>query len=241
MVKITQGEDPTIIAMKKAIEAAYVDEGRDYLGASYVGRPCAREVWYQYNRYPRKPFDAQSLMRFDDGHRTEDLTAARLRMIDGVQLWTHDDNGKQYGFSAFDGRFKGHVDGVILGLKQAPKTPHVWENKACEDKKYNAFKKAKQTYGEKQALKNWDENYFVQAQVCMHYLQLDRHYLTVSSAGGRDYDSCRTEYDPATASQYIDRAEKIIDADTEPERISEKPDFYMCKWCDFRETCHAKP
>lgn len=240
MVKIPDKNDPTIEAMYAAIEAkARLEKPRDYLGASLIGNMCAREIWYAYNNYPRPDFSADTLMKFEDGHRTEDLTAYRLRQIPGIELWTHKEDGEQYGFSVWDGKFKGHIDGVIKGLKQAPKTPHIWECKACEDKKYNEFRKAKEKYGEKQALKNWNINYYAQAQLYMHYLHINRHYLTVARAGGRGYDTCRTEYDAETAEYYIDRAYKIINADKEPPRISEKQDYYVCRWCDFKEICHT--
>ena len=238
MVKIPQRGDPTLNAMCKAIEAK-IEAPRDYLGASLIGKECAREVYYTYNGYPQIPFDANTLMNFEDGHRTEDLTAARLRMVDGIELITHKPDGKQLGFSALAGKFKGHYDGVITGILQAPKTPHIWECKASATKKFNEFTNAKLKFGEKNALENWNKNYYVQANLYMHYEEIDRHYLTVAGAGGRGYSSCRTEYNPHVAAKYIERANKIIHATTPPPKINERPDFYICRWCDHRKTCHG--
>lgn len=238
MVSIPQKGDPTLDAMKKAIEAAQSRHKRNYLGASLVGNPCARQIWYEYNGHEKEPFSAETLMNFEDGHRTEDLTAARLRMVPGIELWTHDENGQQYGFSIFEGKFKGHCDGIIRGLVQAPKAVHIWECKASAAKKYGEFQNAKAKWGEKLALKNWNENYFIQAQLYMHFLKIDRHYMTVALAGGRDYESCRTEYEPEKAEWAIDRAAKIINAKEAPPKINEKKDFYLCRWCSFRDTCH---
>ena len=240
MVSIPSRGDHTLDAMKRAIEAREAARPRrSYLGASSIGNPCARQLWYQYNGYPAPPFEAETLFNFEDGHRTEDLTAKRLRLVDGIELWTHDENGEQFGFSIFEGKFAGHCDGVIRGLIQAPKTPHVWECKASNNKKYAEFQAAKAKFGEKLALKNWNEVYFVQAQLYMHFLKIDRHYLTVALAGGRDYDSCRTEYEPEKAEWAIDRAAKIINAKKPPPKINEKPDFYICRWCNYREECHG--
>ena len=126
MAKIPEQKDPTLMAMMKAIENVQDKTMRNYLGASSIGRECARELWYGYNGNTPNHFDAYSLMNFEDGHRTEDLTAERLRLVDGIELWTHDKNGKQFGFSDFDGQFRGHYDGIIKGLLQAPKKLHVW-------------------------------------------------------------------------------------------------------------------
>lgn len=240
MVQIPQNIDPTLQAMYAKIEEKSDKSKRDYLGASLIGNPCARQIYYQYNGYEQEPFNAETLMNFADGHRTEDLTAERLRMVDGVGLITHKSDGKtQLGFSDLNGKFKGHYDGIITGILQAPKTKHIWECKASGEKKWNEFKKCKEKYGDKSTLKNWNENYWVQANLYMHYEGLDRHYLTVAYAGGRRYDSCRSEYSPEVARRYIDRADKIIKADEAPPRIREEPDYYLCRWCNFKETCHG--
>ncbi len=231
--------DLTLVAMKKVIaDKANGETRRKYIGASSIGKPCARQLYYEYNGYERKPFPPEAVLRFEDGHRTEALTIERLQMVPDLELWTRDEAGNQIGFSDFDGQFKGHVDGIIRGISAAPKNPHVLEIKCCAEKRYREFQNAKAKFGSKGALKEFDKTYFAQAQVYCHYFKLDRHYLVVATAGGRDYDSCRTEYDREAAEYYIDRAKKLIDARSAPPRISDKPDFWLCRFCDFNEICH---
>ena len=238
MVAIPQHNDPTLEALKRiCVEQGNKQTPRNYLGASLIGNPCSRQIWYSYKAAPKKPFEAETLWNFEDGHRTEDLIAARLRLLPNIELWTHKDDGSQYGFEALGGKFKGHIDGVIRGLIQAPKALHIWENKCSAEKKYNEFQSLKAKHGEKQTLKNWNENYFIQAQLYMHFLQIDRHYMTVAKAGGRDIDSCRTEYQPEIAEKAIDKADKIINAQSEPMRISENADYFICRWCDYADIC----
>lgn len=240
MTLIPTPEDPTLKAIEDAMERESLKEGRrDYLGASELGGKCARAIWYNFNGYEREPFKAKTLMNFEDGHRSEDLMAKRLRMVNGVNLVTKGDDGKQMGFSVFDGKFKGHYDGIISGILQAPKTKHVWEHKSCAEKKWKEFIRIKERFPEKDVLENWNYIYYVQAQMYMHYEGLDRHYLTVGYAGGRDHLSCRTNYDGDVAARYIDRADKIIRAQNTPPRIADKPDFYVCRMCNFRRDCHV--
>jgi CRISPR/Cas system-associated exonuclease Cas4 (RecB family) len=240
MVKIPMAVDPTIQALKKQEkEAAAKQPSRGYLGASLIGDACARKIWYTYQGYERKPFSAETLWKFADGHRTEDLIAERLRSLPFIELHTHDENGFQFGFSDFDGKFKGHCDGFIKGILQAPNVWHVWECKASEKKKYDEFTKLVTTMDTKRVLKKWNENYYAQAQLYMHYFKIDRHYTTVAKAGGRDIMTCRTEYEPEIAEYYRDRAWQIINATQEPMRISDKPDFWLCRFCDFSEVCHG--
>ena len=237
--------DPTLEAVYKAIEIAGKDidapedHERDYIGASSIGNPCPRQIWYDYKKYPKSPFKAETLFNFSDGHRIEKIIADRLRLVQGIELWTHDENGNQFERTAHGGRFKAHPDGIIRGLIQCPKTTSVWENKAPGHKKFTEFQNCKAKFGDKQALKNWSEVYWIQAQILMHLFQLDRHYMTVALAGGREIDSCRTEYQQEVAEKYLDRAEKLLEAKEAPPRISEKPDMFVCKFCAFRGECHG--
>jgi len=226
--------------MYKTIEAGQETKQRDYLGASLIGNPCARQIWYQYNGYPKQPFEATTLMNFADGHASEDITAERLRQVPGIELITHNEQGDQFGFDMLGSKFKGHCDGFIRGLIQAPDTWHIWEHKCSAKKKFDEFVRIKRNVGEKKALKNWNENYYAQAQLYMYAFDLNRHYLTVSIAGSREYNSCRTEYREDVAMRYIERADKIIQAKSEPPRISEKSDFWLCRFCDYREICHVE-
>lgn len=240
MVQIPAYGDPTLRELERAVEREQRDEERrQYLGASMIGDPCARKIWYEYNNYPRDEISHIGLMAAQSGYFAEEITAKRLQSIEGIELITHNRHNKQIGFSAFDGKFKGHVDGLITGLLQAPKRQHIWEHKDKDHKKFNEFKNTKEKFGEKNALENWNIIYFAQAQIYMHFLQCDRHYMTVSYAGGRKYESCRTEYQPEKAAQYIERAEKILNATQEPPRISDKRDFFMCRWCQFKDICHG--
>jgi len=177
-------DDPTLLAMHKAIEQHEAAKPpRTYLGASAIGDSCERKLWYGLQGTPREPKRAQGIYAAEDGHRTEDLVAQRLRMIPGIELWTHKPDGKQYGFEDFGGQFKGHADGVIRRLLQAPKTVHIWENKTKEPKYFKSFQKAVAEKGNKNALKAWDLLYYAQAVILMDHFDLTRHYLTVTTPG----------------------------------------------------------
>ena len=225
--------------MYRAIENAHNEDPRDYLGASLIGHDCARHIYYSYNNYPREPFSAQTLMTFESGHRSEDLAAQRLRLMPNINLVTHDEQGNQYGFSDFDGKFKGHYDGGIKGIAEAPKTWHIWEHKEVNEKGFKEFYNLRNKHGYKNVLENWKPMYYAQAQLYMHYAKMSRHYMTISTMGGRKYLSCRTNYNKQRAEEYIRKAKMIIDAKEPPQRISDKPDYFKCKFCDFKEVCHG--
>lgn len=234
--------DPTLEAMHSSVEAfANQEPRRDYLGASQLGSVCERKVYYSITNAPRSPKKARLIYAAQDGYHVEDIVAERLRMVSGIELWTHDNNGKQFEFTDFDGELKGHPDGIVLGLLQAPRTAHIWECKSKSHKLYNEFLNAKEKHGDKNCLREWHHEYFVQAQLLMHYFEITRHYMTVCLAGGRDISSCRTEYDKQFALAQIEKAKRLIDAKkngTIPARISEYKSHHYCKnMCDHVDYC----
>jgi hypothetical protein len=231
--------DPTLAAVDAALEAASAQEQRrPYFGMSQAGGECARQLWLRLRWALAETFPARTLKAFADGHAGEALQAERLRLVRGVTLHTHDEAGEQFGLEALGGHMRGHLDGVIVGLLQSPKTAHVWEHKQVNPDKFKALQKAITDKGEKDALEAWDGVYFAQAQLYMKHAHLTRHYLTVSTPGGRETISVRTEYQADKATALVERAEKIVFAEQPPERISTDATFYLCKWCSFHSLCH---
>lgn len=233
--------DPTLAAADRELEArARAEPKRNYLGMSAIGHPCSRRLWYELRDPMPDSFDAATLKRFEDGHRSEALMATRLRMAPGIELWTVDpETGKQIRFEDFDGVFAGHADGVILGLHQAPKTPHVWEGKCTNEKKFAELGKLKASVGEKNALEKWDYTYWCQAQAYMGYGAFTRHYLTVCTPGGRAWDSVRTEFDQGAFLRIKDKAKRIIEAKFPLAKVSNDPSWYQCRFCQYSVRCHG--
>lgn len=228
--------DPTLEAMKSIMEKRGSEEPRrKYMGASSVGEECERRLYYQYNGFSREPIEFKGLCAIQDGHRTEELMIERLRLVPGIELYDRDENGNQFGFME-DG-FGGHCDGKICGLIQSPRTPHILEIKCCNVKKFEELNKLKQKFGEKNALKEWDFTYYVQAQIYMKKFKMMRHYLVVATPGGRDVTSARTEYNAAIADAMENKARRVMDAKEPPVRISTKKEVFICKFCPYRDEC----
>lgn len=233
--------DATLLAIDKILEQELAAEPkRNYLGASSIGDSCERKLFYRLHTDMRETFPASTIRKFNDGHRCEADMAALLCKVPGVELYTHVDPNNQYGFednTLGNKPLSGHYDGVIFGILEAPKTWHIWEHKATNEKKYSELKKLK-NINEKAALRQWNPVYYAQAIINMHYEKLTRHYMTVSTPGLREYLSIRTECDPAYAEALKLKAKRIINATTPPERIGGK-DYFECKWCGFYKTCHG--
>lgn len=242
MAKLPPPVDPTLAAVDAAIES--IENGRparEYLGMSGIGRECERQIWYDWRWVSKIRHSALSLKRFADGHHGEDLQAKRLRLVNGITLVTVDpDNGRQISFEDLNGHFRGHADGAIVGLLQAPKTWHIWEHKQVEEKKQNKLAKLIVEAGEKQALEKWDTTYYAQAMLYLHYSGMERHYLTCSTPGGRHTISVRSDPNLVVAQRLIAKAEAIINAPSPPAKLSDDPDYFICRFCDFKDVCHGE-
>ncbi len=240
MVALPKQMDPTLEALDREMEQrGNAETPRSYLGFSGLGHECERKHWYDFRACSTSTFEASTLRKFADGHHGEDMMAERLRLVPGIELWTHDENGRQFGITDHAGHARGHVDGVILGLLQAPKTPHIWEHKQCDESKLRKLERLIEDHGEKQALRHWDPIYYSQAVLYMHGMELTRHYLTVASPGGRRIVSCRTEEDPDTAERLLDKAGRVIASDRPGIRANNDPGWWMCKWCNHHAICHG--
>jgi CRISPR/Cas system-associated exonuclease Cas4 (RecB family) len=244
MVAITIGPepDPTLEAADRALEAEEnAQPPRPYLGMSALGGACERRLWYGFRHVNRTPFPASTLRLFRDGHRSEDLQAEDLRRVPGVELATVDPaTGEQWAVVAGDGHIKGHLDGFIKGILQAPNTVHVWEHKATNEAKFGKLEALKAKLGEKNALRVWNPVYYAQAVLYMHCTGIKRHYMTVSTPGVRRSTSVRTAADPLTAETLLDKGERIVNAPVPPPRISEDPSAFECRYCDFRAVCRRE-
>lgn len=232
--------DPTLDALGEALEAESASRAGNAatISGGIIGRPCSRNLFYNY-RWAKKAtgFPASTLLIFANGHSDEDIMAGLLRKVPGVELKTHEANNRQIKVLAKAGHVKGYLDGEIIGLLQAPKTMHVWEHKTCNESKFDKLTALKIEHGEKQALELWDEVYYAQAIVYMELRGHKRHYMTVSTPGVRKYQSVRTDANPARSKALLDRAEGLVKTHDAPPRISEDPQKFVCRFCDFRDVC----
>ena len=229
--------DPLVALIDQVILEEHESEPpRHYLGASSIGEECSRKLWYRYNGHKEK-FDAKTLRRFADGHRTEDIILGWLESCEGIALYTRGNDGAQIGFEEFEGRFKGHYDAIGRGFPQAPKTWHIVEIKCVNEKSFEELKKLK-SQNEKTAIELWKPEYAAQIQVYMHMEGLKRAIHIVTTPGARDLISVRTDYNKAYAEAMLAKAKRIIDAKEPLERIG-GPTFYKCKMCSFRDICHG--
>lgn len=223
-------DSPIAVAIFEKYKSVREDPRR-YLGASIIGHACSRALWYEFRWCGREEFDGRMLRLFQTGHREEARLIEELRGI-GCQVWDRQEGtDEQIGIVALSGHFRGHLDGVITGVPDAPKTPHVLECKTHNKRLYDALcehgvEKSKPTH-------------WAQMQIYMHFMELERAlYVGTCKDDDRIYSE-RVRYDKAAAENLVARAKSIITAERPPERIGANRDDFHCRWCSHIDRCHG--
>lgn len=207
------------------------DPFRSHLGASVIGRGCAREIWYGFRWFTKKFLKAQLLRLFNRGHLEEARFIAMLLAID-CQVYQQDADGNQFRISDCGGHFGGSGDGVAVGVPDVPAgQPCLLEAKTHGAK---SFKKLKD-----EGVRLAKPEHFVQMQTYMRKMQI---YYALYMAVCKDNDEIWFEIvvvDNMVADQYIDRGRQIIFMRSPPKRISENAGWYECAYCDHKPVCHG--
>lgn len=240
---------PTVAdQINAAIDAALEAEnkaspGRDYLGGSRLGVSCERALQYEYAKAPMDPergFKGKTLRTFEIGHSLEALAIEWLRK-GGFEIYDRRPNGKQFGFQVADGRVRGHVDGIIASGPGLDAFPALWECKTMNGKNWRAcvkhgVRKSKPVYA---------------AQIAIYQAYMEGQIEGISKAPAlftainkdtSDLHHELVEFDGGLAQASSDKAVRVLQATEAGEllpRVSDDPDWFECKFCDWRERCHG--
>lgn len=220
----------TLAAIERRIEERQSSGFRRHLGASVIGRECARELWYIFRWAKAVRHRARLLRLFDRGNLEEERFVRWLRDA-GIHVVTHDPTtGKQVRIEDHNGHFGGSLDSSLFDTPDFPMEWVLGEFKTHNNKSFNEVVK-KGVRKEK-----WE--HFVQMQIYMHYTGMR---AALYFAVNKDNDEIHleiVEYEKEIALGFIERAGKIIESPHPPVRINDNPSWYKCQWCDFKKVCH---
>ncbi len=201
---------------------------RKHLGASLIGRECARQLWYSFHWTRDVVHSGQLLRLFNRGHLEEARFMAMLRNI-GCEVWSMDENGKQYRIGGHDLHFGGSLDTVLRGCPDLPDEAMLGEFKTHND---NSFTKLQGS-----GVRSAKFEHYVQQQVYMGSFGLQHSlYLAVNKNNDELYGEIVT-FDKEQFDKFLVRAGTIIYSAEPPARISNTPGWYQCKFCDFTKVC----
>ncbi|MDP2355130.1 MAG: PD-(D/E)XK nuclease family protein [Beijerinckiaceae bacterium] len=231
MVELPKPPTPTLSAIYAAFEARQGDGFRDHLGASLIGKSCARALWYDFRWVTPTRHTGRILRLFETGQLEEARLVRDLRATGATVLEVDPETGRQFRVEAHGGHFGGSLDGVVVGLIEAPKTWHVVEFKTHSAKSFATLVAKGVVVAKPQ--------HAAQMQIYMQLLGLTRAlYVAVC----KDTDALhieRIEVDHEMAARLLEKAGRIIFAEHPPERISQDPAWFECRFCDHHAVCHG--
>jgi hypothetical protein len=229
--------DRFVELIDKAIDAnASQEKPRNYLGGSTVGEPCLRRLQYEYQNAPKDEgadFEPRTRRIFHRGHQGEDWMAEWIRAA-GFDLKTHKPSGDQFGFEDCDGRFKGHIDGVIIAGPEGFKFPALWENKVLGAKGFNQIKR----HGVPKAY----PKYAAQVATYQAYMQLAENpvFFTALNADTMEIHLELMPFNQPLAQESIDKAARVLTAcdhgETLPRATDDRASF-ACRFCPYQGVC----
>lgn len=230
MASIPQ-QDPTVLAMYKGIEDNHNESRRAYLGASGIGASCSRAQWFSFRWVKTEQFTGRQLRLFNTGHLEEPRMVDDLRNANVTVHEVDTDTDEQFGVIYHGGHFRGHTDGVGLGIKTNPDQWHLLEFKTHSEKSFKLL--------QKDGMVKSKPMHHAQMQVYMNGMELMFGYYLAKNKNTDELYGEVVHYNPEVAQLFIDRAEVII-FDSEPStRISDNPSWYECKWCNYSDYCHG--
>jgi hypothetical protein len=203
---------------------------RNHLGASRLGRECAREIWYGFRWATREDFEGRMVRLFNRGHLEEPRMVALLKMI-GVTVYQFDEKGKQFRIGkGHKGHGGGSLDSVLYGVPDFPAEYMLGEFK---------------THGEKSYVKLLDEGllkakweHYVQCQLYMADQKLGKTLYLAVNKNTDDLHGEIINFDPVTVERAHRRQILIIDSKEAPPKIGKDEADWRCKFCDQKEVCH---
>jgi len=230
MVKLPLPPTPTVDAIFAAYEEARGDGFRDHLGASLIGKPCERALWFDFRWVTLSRQEGRILRLFETGQREEERLVRNLRATGATVLEVDPATGRQFRVEAHGGHFGGSLDGIAIGLREAPKTWHVLEFKTHSAKSFAQLVSKGVAASKPQ--------HVAQMRIYMHLMGLTRaFYLAVCKDTDALYAE-RVEADPAEAERLLAKASRIINAARPPSRISDDPAWFECRMCSHNAVCH---
>jgi len=203
---------------------------RPYLGWSEIGEECDRALWLRFRWAEFEDIEGRIARLFDTGHREEARVLEELRAI-GCTVWDRDEEGNQFGVASLGGHFQGHLDAVVEGLPEAPKTPHLVDVKTIKRKKMDELVK--------KGMRAVFPKYWAQAHGYMGHAKLTRAMFIFVCKDDDEIHVERFAFEKAELERFEKRAAAVIFAATPPAGISRDPAWFACKFCRFHGQCHG--
>ncbi len=219
---------------------------RPYLGMSSLGNECLRAQWYSWHWSKISQISARIHRLFSYGHNEEahiisDLKEAGMKVFrvkNEIEIeMTGEVGEEQEEIVGFHKHCKGHPDGRVLGVIEAPKTVHLLEMKTMNEKNFSFLKDAIYKHGDEEGLRKAKPGYYDQMTRYMGGLELTRGIFIATNKNDSARRYIRVHFDKKRFKELVEREETIITSEL-PLKKRYKADHYLCAFCNYHQICH---
>jgi len=209
------------------------EKPRTYIGGSSIGIECERRIQYSKTHpHLREIIEPRVKRIFQVGDMYEEYMESLLKRC-GFDIRGEKEDGSQYAFSMADGRFQGHVDGVLMNGPKFMEFPALPEFKSANDKRFKEFVKL--------GLQSTNAVYYAQVQIYQLCTGLTNPALwMVMNKNDQEIYAELVPHHAAFAESLVEKLQRILDAidgGTLLPREYNTKTHRKCKYCDFKEEC----
>lgn len=227
--------DATIVQLKHELEVASIAarpvRHSKSVSPSSIGHECAAYPWNKF-RWIKDPSVPGRISRvFEVGDSQEPYLRNLLEKMGWEFKPAPLDSFKgQHKITDFNGHMNGFLDDIASHEKHTEGKNILLEYKTYHTKRFvNLVNK-------KVALA--DFKYYVQCQLYMKYAQLETClFVAINKNDSAVYFEI-IPFNDNVAKQYIERANSVINSQTQLRKISNKSTHHVCKICEYYSNCH---
>lgn len=209
----------------------YNEGHRKHLGASIIGEACSRKLWYTFRWVKAQSLSGRMHRLFQDGHNAEHLFIEYLKGI-GFQVFEREENGSQFRISGCNGHYGGSLDGWGYMPER-----YGYSKKILFEFKTNGTGVGFTNVAKNGVMKEKPKHY---AQMCQYGYKhgIDYAVYLIKNKNDSDIIVKIVPLDWNYGKLLEKKAEDIILSKTPPNKISENPSYFDCKYCEFSGICH---
>ena len=212
----------------KTIADSPTDAPRNYIGASSIGKPCSRAIWYGFTGAESTNPPPSLRTTFEIGKRLEGLLIDYLEESGFKIVRPNSDNDYLLLQDKDVPVFQGHCDALMILPNSAPS---VVEIKTANTASFSKFKA--------KGLRVWNDGYYAQLQAYLGMSGYPRGVLLAIDKNTSELHHEWVNYDDIFYHELKSRALNISQMEEPPEKLNKNPIYFLCNSCSYRKICHA--
>ena len=206
--------------LKEIIDKFYLDKQKNKEQSHFYitdAGKCQRAVFFKFKNAPRVEMEARILRMFDHGDQVHQLIMRPLLSIREIRVVASEVNiGPQELIS-------GRADAILSDGKDL----YVLDIKSMNSMIFRNLEEAK------------EEN-INQLQLYLHFFKIPKGILLYVNKDSLELKEFLIDYNPNLVQSLLKTLSELkikIDKNIIPSRLSDYPESWQCKYCQFREIC----